>query len=119
MHLAWPCLRNPLRAKRHIAAINTALSAKLHSHSHPLQVLFPYFQKNITQGYVSEEEAGKRLAKVVADPNYNQSGAYWSWSNDSEVFVNTPSDEVLDDSKAAKCFDCSAKLVGLKTAVPA
>lgn len=96
-----------------------AETALFRNHVKPFQVLFPYFQKNITQGYVSEEEAGKRLAKVVADPDYAQGGAYWSWSNDSEAFVNTPSDEVLDDNKAAKCFDLSAKLVGLESKVMA
>lgn len=43
---------------------------------------------------MSEDEAGRRLAAVVGDKDYAQSGAYWSWSNDSEAFVNTPSDEV-------------------------
>lgn len=95
------------------------LAAALTHAAHGLQVLFPVFQKNITQGYVSEEEAGKRLAKVVADPNYSESGAYWSWSGDSEAFINTPSEEVLDDGKAARCFDLSAKLVGMDTKVNA
>lgn len=47
------------------------------------------------QGYVSEDEAGRRLAAVISSPDYSESGAYWSWSNDSEAFVNTPSDEVM------------------------
>lgn len=64
------------------------------NHVKAFQLLFPAFQKNITQGYVSEDEAGRRLAAVVGDANYSQSGAYWSWSGDSEAFVNTPSDEV-------------------------
>lgn len=38
--------------------------------------------------YVSQEEAGKRLAKVVADPTYNVSSAYWSWKEGSDGFVN-------------------------------
>ncbi|MDP8962917.1 MAG: protochlorophyllide reductase, partial [Cyanobacteriota bacterium] len=45
------------------------------------QKLFPWFQKNITGGYVSQELAGERVAQVVADPEYRQSGAYWSWGN--------------------------------------
>ena len=56
--------------------------------------LFPAFQKNITQGYVSEDEAGRRLASVVTSADYSESGAYWSWSGDSEAFINTPSEEV-------------------------
>jgi protochlorophyllide reductase len=64
------------------------------NHVKAFQLLFPAFQKNITQGYVSEDEAGRRLAAVVGDPAYNKSGVYWSWSNDSEAFVNVPSSEV-------------------------
>lgn len=64
------------------------------NHVKAFQKLFPAFQKNITQGYVSNDEAGRRVAAVVADPVYSKSGVYWSWSNDGEPFVNTPSDEV-------------------------
>jgi light-dependent protochlorophyllide reductase len=64
------------------------------NHVAAFQMLFPAFQKNITQGYVSEDEAGRRLASVITSPDYSESGAYWSWSNDSEAFMNTPSDEV-------------------------
>jgi protochlorophyllide reductase len=60
-----------------------------------IQVLFPLFQKNITQGYVSEDEAGRRLSMVVADPAYAKSGTYWSWSNppESEPYSNVLSEE--------------------------
>jgi protochlorophyllide reductase len=63
------------------------------NHVKAFRVLFPAFQKNITQGYVSEDEAGRRLAGVVSAPDYNQSGVYWSWSKDSDAFINTLSDE--------------------------
>ncbi|MEB3336172.1 MAG: protochlorophyllide reductase, partial [Leptolyngbyaceae bacterium] len=43
------------------------------------QKIFPWFQKNITGGYVSQELSGERVAMVIADPEYKQSGAYWSW----------------------------------------
>ena len=46
------------------------------------RTLFPPFQKYITKGYVSEVEAGQRLAQVVSDPSLNKSGVYWSWDND-------------------------------------
>ena len=46
------------------------------------------------QGYVSEDEAGRRLAAVISSDDYAESGAYWSWSNDSEAFINTVSEEV-------------------------
>ena len=60
-----------------------------------VQVLFPLFQKNVTQGYVSEDEAGRRLSMVVSKPDYAKSGTYWSWSNppESEPYSNVLSDE--------------------------
>lgn len=45
--------------------------------------LFPILQKEVTNAYVSEEEAGRRLAKVVSDPGYAQSGVYFSWGGES------------------------------------
>lgn len=68
-----------------------------------LQVLFPLFQKNITQGYVSEDEAGRRLSMVVSSPDYAKSGTYWSWSNppESEPYFNVLSEEA---SVRSSCF---------------
>ena len=45
------------------------------------QTIFPWFQKNITGGYVSQALAGERVAQVVADPEFNSSGMHWSWGN--------------------------------------
>ena len=45
------------------------------------QKIFPLFQKYITGGFVTEELSGERVAMVVADPEYKQSGIYWSWGN--------------------------------------
>ncbi|EIE24915.1 Protochlorophyllide reductase, chloroplastic [Coccomyxa subellipsoidea C-169] len=77
------------------------------------RTLFPPFQKYITKGYVSEDEAGKRLAQVVSDPKLSKSGTYWSWSNDSESFENQVSEEVSDGAKGQKLWEISEKLVGL------
>ncbi|MBD1804746.1 protochlorophyllide reductase [Microcoleus sp. FACHB-SPT15] len=81
------------------------------------QKLFPWFQKNITGGYVSQELAGERVAVVVADPEYNQSGAYWSWGNrqkkDGKSFVQRVSPQARDDEKGDRMWELSAKLVGL------
>lgn len=44
--------------------------------------LFPVLQKSVTGAYVSEEEAGARLAKCVADSRYATSGAYYSWGGE-------------------------------------
>eukprot|EP00775_Hariotina_reticulata_P010729 gene10729-10885_t len=75
--------------------------------------LFPVFQKYVTKGYVSEEEAGRRLAQVVSDPSMAKSGVYWSWNNNTGAFENQVSEEVSDDAKARKLWEVSEKLVGL------
>jgi protochlorophyllide reductase len=77
------------------------------------RTLFPAFQKYVTKGYVSEEEAGRRLASVVSDPGMNKSGVYWSWNNSTGAFENQVSEEVSDDGKAVKLWEVSEKLVGL------
>ncbi|KAM7251636.1 hypothetical protein ACFE04_023519 [Oxalis oulophora] len=77
------------------------------------RILFPPFQKYITKGYVSEEEAGKRLAQVVSEPSLTKSGVYWSWNNASASFQNALSQEASDPEKARKIWELSEKLVGL------
>ncbi|HEY9874796.1 MAG TPA: protochlorophyllide reductase [Candidatus Obscuribacterales bacterium] len=81
------------------------------------QKIFPLFQKYVTGGYVSQDLAGERLAAVVADPEYRQSGAYWSWGNrqkkDGKSFVQQVSPQARDDEKAERMWNLSYKLVGL------
>jgi protochlorophyllide reductase len=81
------------------------------------QKLFPLFQKYITGGYVSQDLAGERVAAVVADPEYRQSGAYWSWGNrqkkNGKSFVQKVSPQARDDEKGDRMWELSAKLVGL------
>jgi protochlorophyllide reductase len=80
------------------------------------QKIFPWFQKNITKGYVTQELAGDRVAQVVADGQFSQSGAHWSWGNRQkagrESFVQELSERASDD-KATRMWDISMKLVGL------
>merc|ERR1719204_77578 len=39
--------------------------------------------------YVSEKEAGERLAQVIWDPKCTRSGVYWSWNgNAQQIAVN-------------------------------
>ncbi len=94
-----------------------AESALFRNHYSLFQKIFPWFQKNITGGFVSEELAGERLAEVVSKPEYNQSGAYWSWGNRQkkgrQSFVQEVSDEASDDLKAKRLWELSEKLVGL------
>jgi len=47
------------------------------------QMGFPAFHKTVTKAYVSEEEAGRRLAACVSDPRYGTSGSYYSWEGEA------------------------------------
>ena len=80
------------------------------------QRIFPWFQKNITKGYVTQELAGERTAQVVADTGFSQSGVHWSWGNRQQegrqAFVQALA-QGSDDVKAARMWDLSMKLVGL------
>ncbi|KAJ7520231.1 hypothetical protein O6H91_20G073100 [Diphasiastrum complanatum] len=77
------------------------------------RTLFPPFQKYITKGFVSEDDAGKRLAQVVSDPYLSKSGVYWSWNKDLNSFENQLSEEASDPEKAKRVWELSEKLVGL------
>lgn len=94
-----------------------ATTALFRNHYPLFQKLFPLFQKYITGGFVSEELAGERVAEVVADPAYSESGMYWSWGNrqkkEGKSFVQEVSSEASDDDKAERLWELSAKLVGL------
>lgn len=94
---------------------------------------FPWFMKYVTGGYVSEQEAGERLAQVIDDPQCAKSGVYWSWNGGAktvgrwspdgkprgaggaggEIFENEYSDAVKDTEKAKKMWSYSKKAVGL------
>jgi len=95
-----------------------AESPLFRNHYSLFQKIFPWFQKKVTGGYISEAEAGKRVAAVVKDPEYKQSGAYWSWGNrqkkDRNSFVQEMSPEATDEAKAQQLWELSAKLVGLE-----
>jgi protochlorophyllide reductase len=95
--------------------------------------LFPLFMKYVTGGYVSQREAGERLAQVVASPECEKSGVYWSWNGGArqvpvkdfstgivrgtggsggEIFENTPSNDVANPVKSGKMWDLSSKVTG-------
>jgi protochlorophyllide reductase len=87
------------------------------NHYRLFQKIFPLFQKHITGGYVSQELAGERVAAVVADPEYSQSGVYWSWGTrqkkEGKSFVQKVSPQARDDQKGERMWELSAKLVGV------
>jgi protochlorophyllide reductase len=94
-----------------------ATTALFRNHYPLFQKIFPIFQKYITGGFVSEELAGERVAKVVCEPEYKQSGAYWSWGNrqkkNRQSFVQEVSNQASDAEKGKRLWDLSARLVGV------
>jgi protochlorophyllide reductase len=81
------------------------------------QKIFPWFQKNITKGYVSQELAGERVAQVVADSRFTQSGVHWSWGNRNSAIREPFAQELSMKAKSEKLskdlWDATAKLVGM------
>jgi protochlorophyllide reductase len=81
------------------------------------QKIFPWFQKNITKGYVSQELAGDRVAQVVADPHFTQSGVHWSWGNRNsatrEPFAQELSMKAKSEKLSKDLWEITAKLVGM------
>ena len=81
------------------------------------QRIFPWFQKNLTGGYVSQPLAGERVAQVVADAEFKASGAHWSWGNrqrkDGQEFQQELSDKATDPATALRMWELSSQLVGL------
>jgi protochlorophyllide reductase len=47
--------------------------------------LFPVLMKSVG-AFVSEREAGERLAQVIYDPECTKSGVYWSWNGNAKKF---------------------------------
>ena len=81
------------------------------------QTIFPWFQKNITGGYVSQALAGERVADVVMDPAFALSGVHWSWGNrqtkGGRQFSQELSDKASNPETARRVWDYSLQLVGL------
>ena len=81
------------------------------------QKIFPWFQKNITKGYVSQPLSGERVAQVVMDAGFSQSGVHWSWGNRQktgrEAFSQSLSSQATDAARSELLWALSAQLVGL------
>lgn len=98
------------------------------------RTIFPLFMKYVTGGYVSQQEAGQRLAQVVDDPVCSKSGVYWSWNGGAKtiatfdskgklsgaggsggaIFENQPSAEVSNPVKAKAMWEYSTAITGAK-----
>ena len=80
------------------------------------RTIFPWFQKNITKGYVSQELAGDRVAQVVIDPEFSQSGLHWSWGNRQRAgrapFAQPLSEQAISLERAATLWTLSEQLTG-------
>ena len=87
------------------------------------QTIFPWFQKNITKGYVTQTLAGERVAQVVIDAAFAESGVHWSWGN-RQVEGRKPFSQPLtakanDHKRAARLWALSEQMVGLAGSSPA
>ena len=82
------------------------------------QVIFPWFQKNITKGYVTQALAGDRLAQVVADAPFGErSGVHWSWGNRQQegrkAFAQQLTAKAQSQQLGERLWDMTARCVGL------
>ena len=79
------------------------------------RTIFPWFQKNITKGYVSQALAGERVAQVVIDPQFGESGQHWSWGNRQKVgraaFAQPLSDQASSRARAIALWELSEQLI--------
>jgi len=80
------------------------------------QRIFPWFQKNITKGYVTQELSGDRVAQVVADDAFAESGVHWSWGNRQNgraAFAQPLTAKAQQVARAARLWTLSEQMVGL------
>ena len=65
---------------------------------------------------MSQALAGERVAQVVADPDFGESGVHWSWGNrqtkNGEQFSQELSDKATDQETARRVWELSMQLVG-------
>ena len=81
------------------------------------RTIFPWFQKHITRGYVTQQLAGERVAQVVIEPAFAQSGVHWSWGNRQvpgrAPFAQPLSATARDVARASRLWTLSEQCVGL------
>jgi len=88
---------------------------------------FPNLMKAIGS-YVTEKEAGERLAQVIYDPQCTKSGVYWSWNGNAqqiainskkagaggaggEIFENQFSGMIVDEARGKLMYEYSMEAV--------
>ena len=81
------------------------------------ETIFPWFQKNITEGYFTQALAGQRVAQVAADEAFARSGVHYSWGNRQQegrqAFAQPLSVKASDAARASRLWSLSERLVGL------
>jgi protochlorophyllide reductase len=81
------------------------------------QRIFPWFQKNITKGYVTQTLAGQRVAQVVVDKELSSSGVHWSWGNRQvpgrQAFAQPLSAKATQLTMGIRLWELSNKLVDM------
>ena len=82
------------------------------------RTIFPWFQKNITKGYVTQELSGERVAMVVADPEFGaQSGVHWSWGNRQKpgatAFAQKLSAKAENQARGERLWELTVALVSV------
>ncbi|MEQ8405952.1 MAG: protochlorophyllide reductase [Oceanicaulis sp.] len=86
------------------------------------QKVFPWFQKTITGGYVSQALAGERVAQVVAEDRFGRSGVHWSWGGRQtpgrEPFDQTLSAQAQNLERAERLWSLSERLCGIEARTP-
>lgn len=82
--------------------------------------IFPWFQKNITRGYVTQALSGERVAEVVVDPAFAESGNHWSWGNRQQAgrkaFAQPLSAKATNHELGQRLWDYSLAMIGLTEA---
>jgi protochlorophyllide reductase len=83
------------------------------------RTIFPWFQKNITKGYVTQTLAGERVAQVVADAGFELSGQHWSWGNRQQAgraaFAQPLSTQATNLARSAELWTLTEQMVGLES----
>jgi protochlorophyllide reductase len=81
------------------------------------QKIFPWFQKYVTKGYVTQTLAGERVADVVTEPAFATSGVHWSWGNRQRpgrpAFAQSLSPKATNHERSQRLWDLSERLVGM------